>query len=62
MKPLFWKKMLNSSTSWHRKCSASSTTLLYVLSFFRVVQNLFSLAVMTRSHKGMLRLLLLLKL
>jgi hypothetical protein len=50
------------STSWHRKFSASSTTSLFLLSFFRVVQNMFPLAVMTRSRKGMLRLLLLLEL
>jgi hypothetical protein len=61
MRPLFSNKMLNSSTSWHRKYSASSTVSLYLLSFFWVVQNMFPLAVMTRSRKGMLRLLLLLK-
>jgi hypothetical protein len=37
VKPLFKKKILNFSTSWHRKCSANSMIWLYLLSSFQVV-------------------------
>jgi hypothetical protein len=33
IKPLFWKKILNISTSWHRKCSSSSA-ICTVLALF----------------------------